>query len=166
MEIIRTMETMFGIGYDIHKLEADRPLVLGGVNIPFEKGLDGDSDADVVCHSIIDALLGATGMGDIGSFFGVGTPEVMGARSLDMLSDLKKHLDENNIGIVNIDTTIIAQAPKLGDFRSEMISNISKTLNTKHVSVKFTTPKHIGSLGRSEAIACLAVLALKITFRK
>lgn len=161
VEIIRTMETMFGIGYDIHKLEPNRPLILGGVHVPFEKGLDGDSDADVVCHSIIDALLGASGMGDIGSFFGIGTPEIMGARSLNMLSKLKEHLDENDIAIVNIDTTIIAQTPKLGDFRTEMISNISKTLDIKHVSVKFTTPKHIGSLGRSEAIACLAIASIK-----
>lgn len=155
------METMFGIGYDIHKLKSDRPLVLGGVNIPFEKGLDGDSDADVVCHSIIDALLGAAAMGDIGSFFGVGTPELMGVKSLDLLAKLKNHLEDVGIKIINIDTTIIAQTPKLGSFRNGMIRNISETLNIKHVSVKFTTPKHIGPLGRSKAIACLAIAGIK-----
>ena len=151
------MIPLFGIGFDIHKLVDGRPLILAGAKVPFRFGLLGDSDADVVCHSLIDALLGATGKGDIGSYFGIGKPDLMGAVSLKMLEDVVQHLEKSGYTIANVDTTIIAEEPKLGVFRDNMVNNLKRVLGTDKVSVKFTTPKGIGSLGNSEAIACMAV---------
>jgi 2-C-methyl-D-erythritol 2,4-cyclodiphosphate synthase len=160
------MVTRFGIGFDIHQLVEGRPLVLGGVVIPFELGLSGDSDADVLCHAIIDALLGSASLGDIGSFFGVGTPELMGIKSLDLLSKTHKHLQSLGYKITNIDSTIIAQKPNLSKFREEMIKNLKGTLVTENISVKFTTPKHIGALGNSEGVACLAIAGIQNTLKE
>lgn len=149
-----------GIGFDIHKLAQGRPLVIGGVTIPHDKGLEGDSDADVLTHSVIDALLGAKALGDIGSYFGVGTPEVMGSRSVDMLSVL---LTLETFKIANIDATIIAQEPKMTQQRDEIRQNLSLVLElpVDRISVKFTTPKHIGSLGAGDGIACICIATLE-----
>lgn len=149
-----------GIGFDIHKLVQGRPLVIGGVTIPHDKGLDGDSDADVLTHAIIDALLGAKALGDIGSYFGVGTPEVMGSRSVDMLSVL---LTLDTYKIANIDATLIAQEPKMTQYRDEIRQNLSLVLElpVDRISVKFTTPKHIGSLGAGDGIACICIATLE-----
>ncbi len=149
-----------GIGFDIHRLVNGRPLVIGGVSIPHDKGLEGDSDADVLTHAIIDSLLGAKALGDIGSYFGVGTPEVMGARSVDMLSVL---LTLETFKIVNLDATIIAQEPKMTGHRDSIRSSLSLVLElpVDRISVKFTTPKHIGSLGAGDGIACICIATLE-----
>lgn len=149
-----------GIGFDIHKLEQGRPLVIGGVTIPHDKGPEGDSDADVLTHAVIDALLGAKALGDIGSYFGVGTPEVMGSRSVDMLSVL---LTLDTYKIANIDATLIAQEPKMTQYRDEIRQNLSLVLElpVDRISVKFTTPKHIGSLGAGDGIACICIATLE-----
>lgn len=154
------MAPLIGIGFDIHRLVKDRPLILAGVDLPFDMGLKGDSDADVVCHSLIDALLGAVGEGDIGSFFGIGKPELMGVDSLKLLKRTVEHQKKLGYTISNVDTTIIAQSPKLNEFRKQMISNLQNVLDTDKVSVKFTTPKHVGPLGNSEAIACIAIASV------
>ncbi len=147
----------------MHRFKQGRPLVLGGVAIEHDFGLDGDSDADVLTHSIIDALLGALSLGDIGSFFGVGTPNVIGARSLNLLKNLCSQIkSEHKHTIVNIDTTIIAQTPKLTTHRSAMIESLANALSIDNskVSVKFTTAKHMGAIGDSEGIACIAIANL------
>lgn len=135
-------------------------MVIGGVTIPHDKGPEGDSDADVLTHAVIDALLGAKALGDIGSYFGVGTPEVMGSRSVDMLSVL---LTLDTYKIANIDATLIAQEPKMTQYRDEIRQNLSLVLElpVDRISVKFTTPKHIGSLGAGDGIACICIATLE-----
>lgn len=152
-----------GIGFDIHPFREDRPLVLGGVAIPHGRGLDGDSDADVLTHAIIDAILGALSAGDIGSYFGVGTPEVMGIRSLELLSRLTLLVKNSQFAISNIDSTIVCEAPKLSAFRDQMRENIAGALGIEidKVSVKFTTPKGLGALGHKEGIAVLAIVTME-----
>lgn len=154
-----------GIGFDIHPFREGRPLVLGGVAIPYERGLDGDSDADVLTHAIIDAILGALSVGDIGSFFGVGTPELMGIRSLELLSRLVTLVKNSRFAISNIDSTIVCEAPKLSAFREKMRDNIAEALEIEinKVSVKFTTLKGLGALGHKEGIASLAIVTMEET---
>lgn len=154
-----------GIGFDIHPFREGRPLVLGGVAIPNEAGLDGDSDADVLTHAIIDAILGALCAGDIGSFFGVGVPEVMGIKSLILLSRLTALVKKSQFAISNIDSTIVCEAPKLAGFRDMMRQNIASALEIgiNKVSVKFTTPKGLGALGHKEGIAALAIVTMEET---
>lgn len=148
------------IGFDIHRLVEGRPLVIGGVSVQFSKGLEGDSDADVLTHSIIDALLGARCLGDIGSYFGVGTPEVMGSKSTDLLAIL---LTVENFDIIFIDSTIIAQEPMMSNLREDIRKNLSLVIGLPldRISIKFTTPKHIGHLGSGEGIACLTIVTTK-----
>jgi 2-C-methyl-D-erythritol 2,4-cyclodiphosphate synthase len=148
------------IGFDIHRLVAGRPLVIGGVNVEHSKGLEGDSDADALTHSIIDALLGSRCLGDIGSYFGVGTPEVMGSKSTDLLAIL---LTVESFEIEFIDATIIAQEPKMSYLRDEIRKNLSLVIGLPidRISIKFTTPKHIGHLGSGEGIACLTIVTTK-----
>lgn len=154
-----------GIGFDIHPFREDRPLVLGGVAIPHAMGLDGDSDADVLTHAIIDAILGTLSIGDIGSYFGVGTPELMGIRSLELLSRLTALVKNSQFAISNIDSTIVCEAPKLSAYREQMRGNIAKALEIEldKVSVKFTTPKGLGALGHKEGIASLAIVTMEET---
>ena len=149
-----------GLGFDVHKVSVERPLVLGGLTIQGNNGLMGDSDGDVLIHSIIDAILGAANMGDIGSFFGVG---LMGVKSLDLLKKLPEEIENLGIVISNIDSTIIAQKPALSSFRLQMRESIASTLHIdqSRVSIKFTTPKGLGSLGASEGITALTVLLLE-----
>lgn len=152
-----------GLGFDVHNTKSGRPLVIGGVIVPCEFGLDGDSDADILCHSVIDAVLGALNLGDIGSYFGVGTPDVMDVESLSLLAKLTPLIGENRMIVSNLDCTIIAQYPKLSDKREQMRANIARVLQTpqNRISLKFTTPKGLGPLGNKEGIACLSAILLE-----
>ena len=148
-----------GIGYDIHKLDESRKLILGGVRIPFEKGLLGHSDADVLVHSVCDALLGAAGQGDIGTHFPDSDPAYKDVSSLDLLSATDKILRYKGFSVVNIDTTILAEAPKLSSYRDRMRKNIATTLgiDIACIGVKATTTEGLGMIGRGEGIAAMSV---------
>ena len=152
-----------GIGYDVHPLTPGRRLVLGGVEIPFDRGLSGWSDADVLTHAIIDALLGAAGLGDIGRHFPPGEPEYKDISSLVLLKRVKNKLTENGWQIGNIDATVVAEQPKLGDFIEQMREQLSQTLGitSSQVSVKASTSNQLGFTGRGEGIAVLAVALLE-----
>jgi 2-C-methyl-D-erythritol 2,4-cyclodiphosphate synthase len=152
-------KTRVGIGYDIHPLVKGRRLVIGGVEIPFKKGLDGWSDADVLTHAIIDALLGAAALGDIGSHFPPGEPQYKDISSLALLKKVVDKLKENDWQIVNVDATIVAEQPKLRDFIYQMRQQLSDTLDIApgQVSVKASTSAQLGSIGRGEGMAAYAV---------
>jgi 2-C-methyl-D-erythritol 2,4-cyclodiphosphate synthase len=152
-----------GIGYDVHPLTPGRRLVLGGVEIPFDRGLSGWSDADVLIHAIIDALLGAAALGDIGSHFPPGEPQYKDISSLILLERVRDKLAENDWRIDNIDATIVAEQPKLGDFIDAMQQQISQTLGIalSQVSVKASTSAKSGFIGRGEGIAACAVALLE-----
>ena len=152
-----------GIGFDAHPLTPGRRLVLGGVDIPFDKGLSGWSDADVLTHAIIDALLGAASLGDIGSHFPPGEPEYKDISSLVLLKRVKDKLQENGWQVGNIDATVVAQQPKLRDFIDRMRQQLSQTLGTtiSQVSVKASTSAELGFTGRGEGIAAWAVVLLE-----
>ena len=155
-----------GIGYDAHQLVTGRDLVLGGVKIPHKKGLLGHSDADVLIHSIMDAIFGAAALGDIGQHFPDTDIEYKGISSLELLGRVAKLLEEHRLVIENIDSTIIAENPKLKPYFQEMIENIAKALelNLDQVSVKATTEERLGFTGREEGIAAQAICSLtKIT---
>lgn len=151
-----------GMGYDVHKLEEGRKLILGGVEIPFEKGLLGHSDADVIVHAIMDALLGAAALGDIGKHFPDTDPAYKGASSIKLLERVGKILDENNYIIENIDATIIAQRPKLLPFMEEMVSNVANTLKISagQVNIKATTEEGLGFTGSGEGVSAHAICSL------
>ncbi|MBA7578517.1 2-C-methyl-D-erythritol 2,4-cyclodiphosphate synthase [subsurface metagenome] len=155
------METKIriGTGYDVHSLVPGRRLVLGGVNIPFDKGLDGWSDADVLTHAIIDALLGATALGDIGNHFPPGEPQYKDISSLTLLEKVKDELVKNDWQIANIDATIVAEKPRLSGFISQIREQLSQTLDItiSQVSVKASTSEGLGFTGRGEGIAVHAV---------
>ncbi|MFC1933046.1 2-C-methyl-D-erythritol 2,4-cyclodiphosphate synthase [Chloroflexota bacterium] len=152
-----------GIGYDVHPLTPGRRLVLGGVDIPFDKGLSGWSDADVLIHAIIDALLGAAGLGDIGSHFPPGEPEYKDISSLILLKRVKDELTENGWQIGNIDATIVAEQPKLRDFVDIMRKQLSQTLGISlgQISVKASSSNQVGPIGRGEGIATYAVVLIE-----
>ncbi len=152
-----------GIGYDIHRLVPRRRLVLGGVEIPFAKGLIGWSDADVLTHAIIDALLGAAALGDIGRHFPPGDPEYKDISSLVLLGRVKGKLAESNWQIDNIDATIVAEQPRLGDFIDRMRQQVSQTLgiSVEQVSVKAKTSDQLGAIGRGEGIAAYAIALVR-----
>ena len=152
-----------GFGYDVHALCEDRKLILGGVNIPHEKGLLGHSDADVLLHAIIDALLGAAALGDIGKHFPDTDHSFKDIDSLLLLKKAKELLDANNYLINNIDSTIVAQAPKLSPFIEKMRENIRTVLeiDISCVSVKATTTEQLGFEGRKEGISAYAAVTLK-----
>ncbi|MFC2025110.1 2-C-methyl-D-erythritol 2,4-cyclodiphosphate synthase [Chloroflexota bacterium] len=154
-----------GIGYDAHPLTTGRRLVLGGVDIPFDKGLSGWSDADVLTHAIIDAVLGAASLGDIGSHFPPGEPKYKDISSLVLLKRVKDELKENGWLIANIDATIVAEQPKLREFIDQMREQLSQTLGItlSQVSVKASTSNQLGSVGRGEGIAALAAALLEET---
>lgn len=151
-----------GIGYDVHKLVADRPLILGGVTVPYEKGLLGHSDADVLLHAIMDALLGAAALGDIGKHFPDTQEKYRGISSLELLKKVGEMLDEKSYIIGNIDATIIAQSPKLASFLPQMTKNIAETLHLdlNQVNVKATTEEGLGFTGRKEGISANAICML------
>ena len=147
-----------GTGYDVHKLVEGRKLILGGVDIPYEKGLLGHSDADVLVHAIMDALLGAAALGDIGLHFPDSDPEYKGADSLMLARRVSEILEENGFLIENVDATVIAQAPKLRPYIDQMRQNIAAALcvDLSQVSVKATTEEHLGFTGRGEGISAQA----------
>ena len=152
-----------GIGFDAHPLTPGRRLVLGGVDIPFTKGLSGWSDADVLTHAIIDALLGAAGLGDIGSHFPPGEPEYKDISSLVLLKRVKDKLTENGWLIGNVDATIIAEQPRLRDFIDGIRQRLSQTLaiTPNQVSIKASTSAQLGSIGRGEGMATYAVALIE-----
>jgi 2-C-methyl-D-erythritol 2,4-cyclodiphosphate synthase len=151
-----------GIGYDVHQLVAGRKLILGGVDIPHSKGLDGHSDADALMHAICDAVLGALGEADIGHFFPNTDPRWKGAPSRVFLQEAARQADFHNSKIVNIDATIIAQQPKLFPHIAAMKFNIAEALgiNLKNVGIKATTNELMGFVGREEGIAAMAVASV------
>lgn len=148
-----------GFGEDTHRLTENRSLILGGVTVPFELGLLGHSDADVLVHAIIDAVLGACSLGDIGKLFPDSEAEFKDISSFILLRRAIDKIVENGFGIINIDATVIAQKPMLGQYRDEMRQNIAKAcaIGIDNVSVKFTTPEHVGPEGRMECITARAV---------
>ena len=152
-----------GHGYDVHRLKTGRALILGGVTIPYALGLDGHSDADVLTHAIMDALLGAAAAGDIGKLFPDNDEAFRGISSLELLRRVKLHLAEKNYKIVNVDATIIAQAPKLSPYRETMRENLAKVMevDVEQVSVKATTEEHLGFTGSGEGIAAHAVCLIE-----
>ena len=148
-----------GIGYDIHRFEAGRRLVLGGVELPGETGLAGHSDADVLLHAIIDALLGATGLGDIGHHFPSDDPAWKDANSLDLLARALVLIREAGFEVQSVDSTVIAERPRLAEHLPAMRLRIAEALGTvtRAVNVKATTNDGIGAIGRGEGIAAMAV---------
>ncbi len=154
--------TRIGIGFDTHPFEADQPLILGGVKIPFALGLSGYSDADVLTHAVIDALLGAARMGDIGEHFPEDDERFKNISSLSLLAETKKILDESGYTIINIDSVLILEAPRLRDYRKQMISNLAQTLSLdeENVSIKAKTTEGLGFTGRGEGIAAQAVVLI------
>ncbi len=148
-----------GTGYDVHRLTEGRKLILGGVEIPYEKGLLGHSDADVLLHAIMDALLGAAALGDIGKHFPDSSPEYAGVSSLYLLQKVIELLDEKGYAVVNIDATIIAQRPKLASYLPEMVNLIAKTCraDVDQINIKATTEEGLGFTGTGEGIASQAV---------
>ena len=152
-----------GTGYDVHRLTEGRALVLGGVVVPFEKGLLGHSDADVLLHAVMDALLGAAALGDIGAHFPDSDERYRGISSLALLKEVKTLLDTELYVVENIDATIIAQRPKLAPYLKEMCENIANTLgiDVSQVSVKATTEEGLGFTGSGEGVAAQAVCLLE-----
>jgi len=152
-----------GIGYDVHPLARGRRLVLGGVEIPFEKGLDGHSDADVLVHAIIDALLGAAGLGDIGTHFPSSEPKYKDISSITLLRQVGALLQTHSWQVNNIDATVVAEQPKLSPFIPQMRQRIGEALGVSigQVGVKSTTSKGLGFLGKGEGIAAHAVALIE-----
>ena len=151
-----------GHGYDVHRLTEGRPLILGGVHIPYERGLLGHSDADVLAHAVMDALLGAAALGDIGGLFPDSDERWRGADSLRLLEQVTALLAENGWEIGNVDATVLAQAPKLAPYIPEMRQKLAAAMrvDASQVSVKATTEEHLGFTGAGEGMACHAVALL------
>lgn len=152
-----------GIGYDIHRLIEDRKLFLGGTEIPYVKGLLGYSDGDVLLHAVSDAILGALSMGDIGQHFPNTDPQYKDIRSEVILKRVLDLMTKKNFIIKNVDTTVIAEEPKLYPFKDQMLDNMSKILGLgkESINIKATTNEGVGSLGRGDAIAAYAVVTLE-----
>ncbi len=151
-----------GMGYDVHKLVEDRKLILGGVEIPYEKGLLGHSDADVLLHAIMDALLGAAALGDIGKHFPDSDDIYKGISSMKLLEKVGELLDENLFVINNIDATLIAQQPKIAPYREQMVTNIAEALKIERslVNVKATTEEGLGFTGEMKGMSAQAVCSV------
>ena len=152
-----------GHGYDVHRLVEGRKLILGGVEIPFEKGLDGHSDADVLVHAVMDALLGAAALGDIGKLFPDNDERYLGADSIGLLKTVRTVLEEHGWKLSNLDATVIAQRPKLAPYIDTMRKQIADALETdaENVSVKATTEERLGFTGSGEGIAAHAVCLIE-----
>ena len=152
-----------GLGYDVHPLVEGRKLVLGGVEVPFSRGLSGHSDGDVLTHAIIDALLGAAGQGDIGTHFPSEDPAYRGACSLDLLAKVGVMVAKSGWRIGNVDATIVAQEPKLSPFVRQMAGLLAKALdlNPKRINVKATSTDGLGFTGRAEGIAAYAIALIE-----
>ena len=151
-----------GHGYDVHRLVAGRALILGGVNIAYEKGLDGHSDADVLTHAVMDALLGAAALGDIGRHFPDTDPAYKGISSMKLLAQVGQKIRDAGYCVGNVDVTVIAQAPKLKNFIPQMEENLAQMLETSagNINVKATTEERLGFTGDGSGIACHAVCLL------
>jgi len=151
-----------GQGYDVHRLVPGRPLVLGGVTMPFDLGLLGHSDGDAVCHAVTDALLGAAGLGDIGSFFPDDDARYEGMSSLRFLEAVRERLAEAGLVVANIDVTVVLEVPRLGPYRDEMRAAVAGALgiDAARVGIKGKSNEGLGEIGRGEAIAALAVALL------
>lgn len=152
-----------GHGYDVHRLVPDRELILGGVTIPWELGLDGHSDADVLLHAVMDALLGAAALGDIGVLFPDSDPAYLGVSSLTLLRHVAGVLRDNSWLVVNVDATLVAQRPKIGPYRAEMRRNIAEALGVgvDQISVKATTEEHLGFTGEGCGMAAHAIALIE-----
>lgn len=153
------MSASVGIGYDSHRFGEDRPLIIGGVTIDFDRGLIGHSDADVLTHAVIDAILGAAGMEDIGAIFPDSDPTWQGADSIEMLRTVVGMLHGR---IENIDATVICEEPKLGEYRARIARMIGDVTSAR-VNVKATTNEGMGWIGRGEGIACMAVASVEVS---
>lgn len=156
------MKFRTGIGYDVHQLVEHRELILGGVHIPWDKGVLGHSDGDALTHAICDALLGAAGLGDIGQHFPSADPELKGISSMAILEKVVAHLNANGYGIENIDSTVVLQEPKISKYIEPMKTKLAATcsLDASRISVKATTTDHLGFTGRGEGIAALATVLI------
>jgi len=154
-----------GIGYDIHRLAEGRKLILGGIEIPYARGLEGHSDADVLSHAIADALLGAIGAGDIGQHFPNTDESIRGISSLEILKQVAKLLTDKRARVINVDATLIAEAPKIGPHVPEMRQKIADAIGTSdsNVNVKATTNEELGPIGRGEGMASIAIATIEIT---
>ena len=157
------MNLRIGHGYDVHRLVEGRKLILGGVEIPYEKGLLGHSDADVLVHALMDAMLGAAALGDIGLHFPDTDPEYKGISSIKLLEQVGRLINEKGFSLSNADITVVAQAPKLRPFIDAMRKNIADTLNVglDQVNIKATTEEGLGFTGSGEGISATAVCMLK-----
>ena len=155
------MSERIGFGYDIHKLKKGRKLFLGGIEIPYKFGLEGHSDADVVLHALCDAILGALALGDIGEHFPDNVQQTKNRRSTYFLQKIKEMAD---FSVINVDTTIIAKKPMLHKYKNKIRNNIAKLLDAKkdRISVKAKTNEGLGPIGEGKAIACYAVVLIKI----
>ncbi len=158
------MEMRIGHGYDVHRLTEDRELIIGGVKIPYDCGLLGHSDADVLLHAVMDAILGALAEGDIGKHFPDTDERYRGISSLALLFEVSALMKDRGARVVNIDCTVIAEKPKLSPYIDEMRDNIAKTLGTEkeRINVKATTEERLGFTGRKEGISSHAVCLLEI----
>lgn len=152
-----------GQGYDVHQLKEGRPLIIGGVTIPFDKGLDGHSDADVLVHAIMDALCGAAKLGDIGKLFPDTDPRYAGISSILLLKQVAEALEAKGFCVVNIDATLVAQAPKVAPYRPRMEENVAAALGIRveQVNVKATTEERLGFTGDGSGMAAKAVVLLE-----
>jgi 2-C-methyl-D-erythritol 2,4-cyclodiphosphate synthase len=155
--------SLSGIGYDSHRLLAGRPLIIGGVTIAHDRGLDGHSDADVLIHAVIDALLGAAGLGDIGEHFPDTDERYRDAGSLVLLASVVTSVIATGLEVVNVDCTVVMETPKLGPHRDAIRTNLAQALGlpAQRVNVKATTGEGIGFVGRGEGVAALAVASLR-----
>jgi 2-C-methyl-D-erythritol 2,4-cyclodiphosphate synthase len=156
--------TRCGIGYDVHRLAKDRQLILGGVTIPHARGLEGHSDADVLCHAIADALLGAIGAGDIGKHFPNTDESIRGISSIEILKRVAEVLRQRKARALNVDATIIAETPKMTPHIAPMQTHIAGAIGigAADVSIKATTNEMLGAIGRGEGIAAIAVATVEV----
>jgi len=152
-----------GMGYDVHRLVEGRKLVLGGVTIPFEKGLLGHSDADVLIHAVCDALLGAAGLGDIGMHFPDSDPRLKGISSIIILTKTVEMLNARGFRVINLDSTIMAEAPKISPYKKTMEENIARAIEIEpeYVNIKGTTFESLGMIGKGEGIAAICVALIE-----
>jgi 2-C-methyl-D-erythritol 2,4-cyclodiphosphate synthase len=152
-----------GLGFDLHPLVDGRPLVLGGVTVPAERGLGGHSDADVLTHAVCEALLGSLALGDLGRLFPDTDPRYKGTSSLGLLRSVMDLIASKGARVVNVDVTVICQAPRLASFLPDMAKQLALTmdLGVEQVSVKAKSPEHLGLLGRGEGIASMAVVSVE-----
>jgi 2-C-methyl-D-erythritol 2,4-cyclodiphosphate synthase len=152
-----------GIGYDVHRLVSGRPLFIGGVNIPYDRGLEGHSDADVLLHAVCDAILGAAGMGDIGVHFPDHDPSYKDISSLILLAETWSIIKKRFNALINLDATVFAESPRIAPYADSMKKAIAKTLNASpdQVNIKATTTEGLGFIGKSEGIAAMAVALIE-----